>query len=268
MRTTSDTAKRASMVSGVSKTRLDKASVKEPGLVVELVGPAAAGKSSLIRALTQSNERFTVGVAPRRRRIGDVLHFVSNALSLLPMFLGQYRKDRWFTWEEIKDLVFLKGWHHAFRRQAANGSITLVENSPIFKLTRLHAFGPENMRGQSFDRWWASMLKQWGNTVGMVIWLDAPDEILIERVHARGRWHRIMGMSGKEANEFLARYRQSYERIIPAFTANCGARLIRLDTHRESLGQMRDKVLAAYDLGNGQGGASKPTPVDPEETNT
>lgn len=256
------------MVSGVSKTRLDKASVKEPGLVVELVGPAAAGKSSLIRALTQTNERFTVGVAPRRWRIGDILNFVGNALLLLPIFLRQSRKDRWFTWEEIKALVFLKGWHHALRRQAANGSITLVENSPIFKLTRLHAFGPENMRGQSFDRWWASMLKQWGNTVDMVIWLDAPDETLIERVHARGRWHEVMGMSGKEAREFLARYRRSYERIIPVLTANYGTRLMRIDTHQESLGQMRDKVLAAYDLGNGQGGDSNLTPVDPEETNT
>lgn len=265
---TNDTAKRASMVSGVSKTRPDKTSVKEPGLVVELVGPAAAGKSSLIRALTQSNERFKVGVAPRRRRIRDILNFASNALLLLPIFLGQYRNGRWFTWEEIKDLVFLKGWHHSFRRQAANGSITLVENSPIFKLTRLHAFGPENMMGQSFDLWWASMLKQWGNTVDMVIWLDAPDEILVERVHARGRWHRIMGMSGKEANQFLARYRQSYERILPAFTANYGIRLIRLDTHRESLGRMSDRVLAAYDLGRGQGGASERTAVDPEETNT
>ena len=256
------------MVPISSKTHVDKTSMERPGFVVELVGPAAVGKSSLIRALTQSDEKFTVGVGPRRRRIGDVLNHVSNVLLLLPILLRHYRNDRWFTWEEIKMLAYLKGWHHALRRQASNGSITLVENSAAFKLTRLHAYGPEKMRCQSFDGWWASMLKQWGNTVGMVIWLDAPDEILIERVHARGRWHRIMGMSGKEANEFLARYRQSYERIIPAFTANCGARLIRLDTHRESLGQMRDKVLAAYDFGNGQGGASKPTPVDPEETNT
>ena len=256
------------MVSGASQTRVKKTSMEEPGLVVELVGPAASGKSSLIGALTQSNEGFTIGAAPRRRRIRDVLNFVSNAVLMLPIFLGQYRKDRWFTWEEIKDLVFLKGWHHAFRRQAAYGSITLVENSPIFKLTRLHAFGPENIRGPGFDRWWASMLKQWGNTVDTIIWLDAPDEILIARVHARGRWHRIMGMPGKAANEFLARYRQSYERILPEFTVNYGTRLIRLDTNQQSLSQMRDKVLAAYDLGNGQVEVSEGTPVDPEETNT
>lgn len=255
------------MVPGVNKTRDDRTNMERTGFVVELVGPAAAGKSSLIRALTQSNERFTVGVGLRRRRIGHILNFLGNALLLLPIFLRQYRNDRWFTWEEIKMLVYLKGWHHGLRRQAANGSITLVENSPIFKLTRLHAFGPENMKGQDFDNWWASMLKRWGNTLDMLIWLDAPDEILINRVHARGRWHEVMDMSGQEANEFLARYRQSYDRIIPALTANYDLKLIRLDTQQESLGQMRDKVLAAYDLGGGQGGASQRTPVDPEETN-
>ena len=256
------------MVSGASQTRVKKTSMEESGLVVELVGPAASGKSSLIGSLTQSNEGFTVGAAPRRRRIWDVVNFVGNAVLMLPIFLGQYRNDRWFTWEEIKDLVFLKGWHHAFRHQAAHGSITLVENSPIFKLTRLHAFGPENMLGQSFDGWWASMFKQWGNTVDTIIWLDAPDDILIARVHARGRWHRIMGMSGKEANEFLARYRQSYEKILPEFTVKYGTRLIRLDTQQQSLSQMRDKVLAAHDLGNGQSGVSQRTLLDPEETET
>ena len=102
----------------------------------------------------------------------------------------------------------------------------------------------------------------------MLIWLDAPDEILIERVHTRGRWHEVMGMSAKEANEFLARYRQSYDRIIPMLIANYNMKLIRLDTQQESLSQMTDKVLAACDLGGGQGGASQRTPVDPEETNT
>ena len=250
------------MVPISSKTHVDKTSMERPGFVVELVGPAAVGKSSLIRALTQSDEKFTVGVGPRRRRIGDVLNHVSNVLLLLPILLRHYRNDRWFTWEEIKMLAYLKGWHHALRRQASNGSITLVENSAAFKLTRLHAYGPEKMRCQSFDGWWASMLKQWGNTLDMVIWLDAPDEILIERVHARGRWHRIMGMSGEEANEFLAGYRRSYKKIIPELVANHGTRFMRLDTHQQSLGQMRDKVLAAYDLGQSNSHSPEPTEAD------
>ena len=250
------------MVPISSKTHVDKTSMERPGFVVELVGPAAVGKSSLIRALTQSDEKFTVGVGPRRRRIGDVLNHVSNVLLLLPILLRHYRNDRWFTWEEIKMLAYLKGWHHALRRQASNGSITLVENSAAFKLTRLHAYGPEKMRCQSFDGWWASMLKQWGNTLDMVIWLDAPDEILIERVHARGRWHSIMGMSGEEANEFLAGYRRSYKKIIPELVANHGTRFMRLDTHQQSLGQMRDKVLAAYDLGQSNSHSPEPTEAD------
>ena len=252
----------ASMLLSEGNTRADETGVKEPGFVVELLGPAAVGKSSLMEALTEYDEKFVVGVGLRRRRIGHVLYFLGNALLLLPMILRQFRKVRWFTWKEIKMLVYLKGWHHVLRRQTRNGSIVLMENSAVFMLIRLRAFGPGNLRSRSFDRWWAGMLKQWGNTLDMVIWIDAPDEILLERVHARGRRHRVMTKSREEASEFFARYRRSYEEVISALVANHGTRLLRLDTHQESLSQLRDKVLAAYDLGHIKSGSPEPKEVD------
>jgi len=87
----------------------------------------------------------------------------------------------------------------------------------------------------------------------MVIWLDAQDEILLERVHARDRGHPLKAISGKEANEFLTRYRTSYVRIISALRGNRGPRLLRFDTGQESLSQIVDKVLAAFDSRNWQG---------------
>ena len=222
-------------------------------ILVELVGSAGAGKTSLLRALTQCSERIVEGAYPEFRRIELIPFIVRSAHLLLPTFLRQYRNDRWLTRQEITRIVYLRGWHHVLRRQATNGVITLLDHGPVFKLTKLHAYGPGKLRHQSFDRWWSSFLKQWANTFDMFIWLDAPDEILLERVRARDRGHPLKVMSGKEANEFYARYRKSYERIISMLMANQGTRLLRLDTDQESRDEIRNRVLAAFDLGHRQG---------------
>ncbi len=233
------------MIPTESETRDDKASQESPGLVVELLGPAAAGKSSLLHGLTQSNESFVVGVRLRIRNIGHIPYFASNALLLLPTFLRQYGNDRWFTWEEIKMLVYLRGWHHVLRRQAVDGTIIILDQGPVFKLTRLYAFGPENMRRQSFDRWWDSMLKQWSLVLETVIWLDAPDATLLNRIRSRTSWHEVKDMSEQEGLRFLARYRRSYEEVISKLAAISGTKVVRLNSDQNSIRKILIQALVS-----------------------
>jgi len=231
----------------------EKFNMEGSPILVEIVGSAGAGKTSLTRALTQCSERIVEGAAPEFRRIELIPFLVRSAHLLFPTYLRQYRNDRWLTRQEITRIVRLMGWRHVLGRPATNGVITLLDHGPVFKLTQLHAYGPRKLRHQSFDRWWSSFLKQWANTFDMFIWLDAPDEILLDRVHARDRGHPLKAISGKEANEFLARYRTSYARIISALRGNRGPRLLRFDTGQESLSQIVNKVLAAFDLRDRQG---------------
>ena len=240
------------MVGTVNKLA-DKSNMGGPPTLVELVGSAGAGKSSLTRALNQCSERIAIGTYPEFRRIELIPFLVRSAHLLLLTFLRQYRNDRWLTRQEITRFVYLRGWRHVLRRQATNGVITLLDHGPVFKLTQLHAEGPAKLRDQGLDRWWSSLLKQWANTFDMFIWLDAPDEILLERVRARDRGHPLKAISGIEANEYLARYRTSYARIICALRENRGPRLLRFDTGQESLNQIVDKVLIAFDLRHRQG---------------
>jgi len=241
------------MVVLVTKPFVEKRGTEDPGLVVELIGPAAVGKSTLIRALSDCDERFELGLDLERRKFGHILYFLTNLFRSLPTLLKQYRNGRWFTGAEIKMIVYLMGWHRQLRGQAERGAIPLLQNGPAFKLVRLHAFGPDHMKSQSFDGWWERMLKQWATTLDIVIWLDAPDEVLLDRVRARDRWHALKMKSETEAHEFLARYRKSYERIIPVLVAEDGPSLLRFDTDQESPSQIIDKVLAEIDFGHRQG---------------
>lgn len=241
------------MVRTVRKGLADIPGTDELPFVVELVGPAGAGKTSLVRALTQRNERFVEGTGIKARRIANISFFVGNAVLLLPSLFRLYRDSRWFTWEEIKTLVYLKELHRVLRRQASNGAITILDQGPVYLLTRLHVLRGETVARQSQSRWWDSVLKHWSQTLDMVIWLDAPDAMLLERIRARNKWHAINEKPKVEAAEFLARYRASYSRIICGLRADDGPRVVRFDTAQESLGQIMDKVLAGIDLAHRPG---------------
>ena len=241
------------MVRAVDDALVDNAAVEMAPFVVEVVGPAGAGKTSLARALTQSNERLVEGAKLRARSIPNIPFFVRNAFFLLPTFLQQYRNGRGFTWQEIKAIVHLRGWHRVLRRRVANGTITILDQGPIFMLTRLRVLGPENIKRQGFDRWWNGMFKQWSHELDLVIWLDAPDAILLERIHSRNKRHTVKEESEKDAHEFMARYRTSYEEVISALRANDGPRVVRFDTARQSPGEITDKVLTEFDLEHRQG---------------
>ncbi len=82
-----------------------KTGVKGPPFVVDLVGPAAAGKTSLLRGLTQSNGKIVKGPDLELREIWPIPLFGRNVLLMLPFLLRQYRNGRGSTWSEIKSVA-------------------------------------------------------------------------------------------------------------------------------------------------------------------
>lgn len=226
--------------------------MKNRPLVAEIVGPAGAGKSTLLRTLSQRNKKVQTSVSLSKIRY--ISPFISNTLFLLPTFLRDYRHSRWFTWAETRSMTYLKGWHQVLNRQpTSNDSVTVLDHGPIFRLALLREFGPEITQSQRFEEWWGRMFNLWATTLDIVIWLDAPDVILKERIQIRSQWHRAKGKSEQETFEFLARYRTSYEQIIAQLTACRVQTLLRFDTGQESPEQIADKVVAAFGLNSNSG---------------
>lgn len=211
-------------------------------LVVEVAGLAGAGKTTLALALRQCDEHFMVGVP--LPRTGYLPFVVSIMRFFLPVFLRQYRDSRWFTREEIRSMIYLKAWYHLVSRQrSAEGTVAILDHGPIYRLAWLHEFGPEIVRSGRFAQWSAEVLDQWAASLDLVIWLDAPDAVLVERIAARDRWHVVKGKSEQETYQFLARYRASYDWVLSRLTANGGPKVLRFDTNQESLDQILKNVL-------------------------
>jgi thymidylate kinase len=213
-------------------------------LIIELVGLAGAGKTTLLQALNRRNEEIKIGAEIELRKLGHLPVFVRNAPLLLPTVLQPGQHDRWFTWEEIKYLVYLEAWPSLLKQQAAQGGAAiLLDHGPVFKMATLHEFGPDYLKTERSEAWWNPMFRQWASTLDMVIWLDAPDPILEKRINSRSQRHAVKGKSETEALRFLGRYRTAYEQILARLMVDGGLALFQFDTSQTTIEQVVDEVL-------------------------
>jgi deoxyadenosine/deoxycytidine kinase len=220
--------------------------VEKPPLVVEIIGPAGAGKTTLLRALSQRHKKIRPGIHPSRIR--QVPFFISNTFFFLPTFLGQYSHSRWFNRRETRSMAYLKAELQVLEQQASNnGTVTILDHGPIYRLAFLRALGPEITKSQIYTSWWATLLNQWLATIDIVIWLDAPNTVLLERIRARNTRHTIKEKCEQEAYKYLSHYRTFLEQIIAESVTDRWITLLRFDTNQESVEQMVDEILATFD---------------------
>ena len=217
---------------------------QKPVRTIELVGPAGAGKTTLSRALTQQSQKIIIGADIELRKPGNLPRFLRTCPSLLPLFLRRRQASRAFSWDELKDMVYLKSWQHVFRQQAARqGAMVLLDHGPIFRLATLHTFGPDRLHEAAAEPWWNAMFKQWATTLDLVIWLDAPDTILETRINTRQQRHVVKGKTTGEVSEFLNHYRRAYTYILQRLTDEGGPLVLQFDTSRTTIEQIIAEFL-------------------------
>ena len=220
--------------------------VEKSPLVVEVIGPAGAGKTTLVQALCQRNINFQPDF--RLSKMRKIPIFISNTLFLLPTFLGQYRSSRWFNRRETRSMVYLVAGLHVLGQQASNSDrVTILDHGPIYRLAFLRELGPEITKSQRYKSWWTNLLNQWIDTIDVIIWLDAPNDILWERIRSRDWQHSIKEKHEHEAFEFLSRYRTSFEQTIAEGVADHHPMLLHFDTYQNSLEKIVDEVLVKID---------------------
>lgn len=209
----------------------------ERPLVVEVAGPASAGKSTLARTL----QRLDPEILARPRL--TVPQYVLSVPPLLPVLVGLHRPFRGILRKEMKRVVRL-GALHRFANRITGCRTLLFDEGPVYLLARTLVYGGQKIETRGFARWWKRAIAQWAATLDVVIWLDAPDGTLSNRIVARRRWHRTQSYDDQRRIRFLQSYRAAFSRILDELTAARGPQLWTLATAGASPHHNAEQVLA------------------------
>lgn len=139
---------------------------------------------------------------------------------------------------------------HLKQQSLARGTVSILDPGAFCWLTELREFGPPIAKCPKYERWWSNMFDRWTALVDLIVWLEAPDEILLERIYTRDQWHEAKELPPAEVVECFARYRKWYGQMISAMMANDSPRVLRFRTDQASPDQMASEVLAALNLRN------------------
>jgi adenylate kinase family enzyme len=215
--------------------------------VVEIVGPAGVGKTTLSQALNCHTESIRLENFPNVRKVVDAPFFILNGLQLIPSLLRLYQPNsRQLTRREFAWMTILNGWSALLRRESNDGNkIIILDQGPIYLLAEMRLFGPEYLRQKSAERLWQGLYGCWGATLHMVVWLDAADDVLLNRIRNRQQEHIVKTRPATVAYEFLDRYRTEYEFILSILRAQeTGLKVLQFDTGQQQPQDIVDQFLS------------------------
>jgi thymidylate kinase len=206
--------------------------------VVELVGVAATGKTSLLRALRGQEPGWRGGLRPPKYQ------HAWSAVSLLPTFLALHRPARHLLWKEMKRITYLRTLRRALAAEARrpDGAVVLDEG-PVYMMARIRMYGGPAVRSAAFAPWWREVGREWQRVLDLVVWLDAPDAILARRLRSRAQRHRLQGTKEQDIEEFLASYRAAYAEVMSLLGEQGGVRVLEFRTDREMPERIAERVV-------------------------
>lgn len=198
-------------------------------MVVELVGPAGAGKTTLAQNVQRADSSVHVGLSlwglPRTR-------LVRGAIALVPTILVAAVRKRRLRWREINRMVRLDTLRRVLRREQKRHRIILLDEGPVFGISWLDlAFAQRG--AQAPAKWRRRAIARWSALLDSVIFLDARDRTLAGRIRTRAKKHRMMKGSDVAIRRFARGFRKAFDKVIAELsgTGDLAVDQVRTDGH-------------------------------------
>lgn len=205
-------------------------------VTVELVGPAGAGKSTIFASLVRRGGIRGMPVLSRSRWAPLLLAELLRAVSTI---VRAGAVGRQWNGDRLMMMAYLQALPRVLARPRTAATRAVVfDQGPIFFLTR-PVFQDPRLRA-----WRERTFQLWFSVLDAVVLLEAPDHVLIDRVNAREKVHRMKGRPEPAALEFIADGRAAFDHAIRAFEVQAPGTLARFDTSRCSADDVAEAILA------------------------
>jgi len=206
-------------------------------LVIELAGLAGAGKSTLALALARLDPAIRA-----RPRVSE-RSYLANVPALVPTFLSLHWPFRGVLTKEMKRILRVRTLHRVVHETTQGGTL-LFDEGPVYMLARIVMFGADNIRSGAFERWWRTAIAEWATTLDVVVWLEAPDDVLAARLHTRAQWHPLQGAHDCAVSAFFRSYRDAFSRVLAELCIAGGPQRWTIATDAGSADSTARSVLA------------------------
>ena len=160
------------------------ATTRRRALVVEVMGPALAGKTSLVRRCAPV--MIGSGPASTCRGSGGSPSRGGQGGRPAPPRGSSTTGGTAGSWNEMKSMAFLDAWPE--QRGDSGPPPPSPPCSTTVRSTGWRAFASSDRphRGERFQRWWRASLEGWLGALDLVVSLEAPDATLLGRAKERG----------------------------------------------------------------------------------
>ena len=188
---------------------------------------------------------------PDVRKAADAPFFIRYGLQLLPsLFHLRQKNSRQLSRREFAWMSILKGWPYILQKEMKKThQLILLDQGPVYLLTEMRLFGPEYLRSEDARHFWQEIYCRWATTLDLIVWLDAEDIYLLERIQARAKEHIVKHEPAPVVYDFLARYRSAYDYVISSLkTCTNGPRILEFDTSRQRPEEMVNHLLRELGL--------------------
>jgi hypothetical protein len=216
--------------------------VRQPR-VVELVGPAGAGKSTVLHLITTRASLVHASVWDLPRPL-----LIASAIRTLPTMIAVVARSGALPWEELKQIIRLDALrHHLDRLRCTNDQGIVMDEGPVLGMAWLRVLGPSCFCDGRMDRWWERTLNAWAPMLDGIVLLDAPDPVLVHRIRTRSKSHEYRDRPDEELIQFLAAYRRALGWVSGGMNARAGTLVIPIDSDSAEPVEIADRVLATLE---------------------
>ena len=218
--------------------------------IVEIVGPAGAGKTTLCKLLSLA-PGVRLSSFPDVRKITNVPFFVMHGLRLTPVLarISQF-DDRRLSRREVAWLTILSGWSMVLQRELKNNDdIIILDQGPFYLLSEIDEFGPACLKREGAEQIWQTWYRQWAATLDAIVWLDAADEDLLKRIRNREKDHIVKAESAQVVFEFIKHCRNAYMHTLSRLTVNRkDLKVFWFDTTQHAPELIMNRLFVEFDL--------------------